>query len=168
MRNFEKISLKKFKEETNLKEDSYEKIILPKRSTHNSAGYDFSLIEDVRLNPNEIKKIPTGIKAKMENDEFLMIIIRSSLGTKHNLRLCNQVGIVDSDYYDNQDNEGHIWLFIKNEGNEIVNLKQDERIVQGIFLKYLKTENDETKETRKGGFGSTNSQKGEWIWKNFI
>ena len=108
MRKFEKISLKEFIKDTKLTENEYNNIIMPTRATQNSAGYDFYLLEDLVLKPGEIKKVPTGIKAEMNNDEVLMIYIRSSLGFKYNLRLCNGTGIIDSDYYNNVDNEGHI------------------------------------------------------------
>ncbi len=157
MRKFEKISLKQFIKDTNLTEKEYNKIILPHRATGNSAGYDFHLLEDLTLKPGEIKKVPTAIKASMNHDEVLMIYIRSSLGFKYNLRLCNQTGIIDSDYYNNENNEGHIFIAIQNEGKETVNLKAGDRFAQGIFMKYL-TVDDETQinNVRQGGMGSTN------------
>ena len=156
MRKFEKISLNQFIKDTNLTKKEYNEITIPKRATKNSAGYDFHLLEDLTLKPNEIKKLPTGIKAKMNNDEVLMIHIRSSLGFKYNLRLCNGTGIIDSDYYNNENNEGHIFIAIQNEGNKTLNLKANDRFAQGIFLKYLTTDNEqEIKENRKGGIGST-------------
>lgn len=75
------------------------------------------------------------------------------MGFKYNIRLCNQVGVIDSDYYNNQDNEGHIWIKIQNEGNKDVNFKKGDAIVQGIFLKYLTTKNDETlKQERRSDY----------------
>ena len=156
MRKFEKISLKEFIKDTGLTEKEYNEITLPQRATKNSAGYDFHLLEDLTLKPNEIKKIPTGIKAKMNNDEVLMIYIRSSLGFKYNLRLCNQVGIIDSDYYNNIDNEGHIFIAIQNEGKETITLKTNDRFAQGLFIKYLTVDDEkEIKNARTGGIGST-------------
>ena len=157
MRKFEKISLGQFIKDTNLTEKEYNKIILPHRATGNSAGYDFHLFEDLILKPGEIKKVPTAIKASMNHDEVLMLYIRSSLGFKYNLRLCNQTGIIDSDYYNNENNEGHIFIAIQNEGKETVNLKAGNRFAQGIFMKYL-TVDDETQinNVRQGGMGSTN------------
>ncbi len=157
MRKFEKISFKQFQKDTNLTEKEYNEIIIPKRATQNSAGYDFHVLEKITLKPNEIKKIPTAIKAKMQQNEVLMIFIRSSLGFKYNLRLCNGTGIIDSDYYNNQDNEGHIFIKIWNEGTETLTLNKGDRFAQGIFLNYLKTEDEqEIINTRKGGLGSTN------------
>ena len=157
MRKFEKISLGQFIKDTNLTEKEYNKIILPHRATGNSAGYDFHLFEDLILKPGEIKKVPTAIKASMNHDEVLMLYIRSSLGFKYNLRLCNQTGIIDSDYYNNENNEGHIFIAIQNEGKETLNLKAGDRFAQGIFMKYL-TVDDETQinNVRQGGMGSTN------------
>ena len=157
MRKFEKISLKEFIKDTKLTENEYNNIIMTTRATQNSAGYDFYLLEDLVLKPGEIKKVPTGIKAEMNNDEVLMIYIRSSLGFKYNLRLCNQTGIIDSDYYNNENNEGHIFIAIQNEGKETITLKANDRFVQGIFIKYLTVDNEkEIINNRTGGIGSTN------------
>ncbi len=157
MRKFEKISLEQFIKDTKLTEKDYNNIIMPKRATQNSAGYDFHLLEDLILKPSEIKIVPTAIKASMNQGEVLMLYIRSSLGFKYNLRLCNGTGIIDSDYYNNENNEGHIFIAIQNEGKETLNLKAGDRFAQGIFIKYL-TVDDETqiKSVRKGGMGSTN------------
>ena len=158
-RKFEKISLKQFIKDTNLTEKEYNEYNIPKRSTKYSAGYDFTTIEEIIINPNEIKLIPTGIKANMNNDEVLMIYIRSSLGFKYNIRMCNQTGIIDKDYYNNKDNEGHIFIKIKNEGNKPKTFKKHEKIVQGIFIKYLTTDDEEEiKSVREGGIGSTNKE----------
>ncbi len=157
MRKFEKISLKQFIKDTGLTEKEYNEITLPHRATPQSAGYDFHILEDLTLKPGEIKKVPTAIKANMNSDEVLMIYIRSSLGFKYNMRMCNQTGIIDSDYYNNKDNEGHIFIAIQNEGQETVNLKANDRFAQGIFMKYLTTDNEEEiTSTRTGGIGSTN------------
>lgn len=158
-RNFYKVSLNELKKVININSNDYKLYKLPQRSTENSAGYDFFLLEDIKIKPKEIKKIPTGIKAQMNEDEVLFIIIRSSLGTKHNITIANQIGVIDSDYYNNKDNEGHIFIVIKNESDEEKVFKKGDRIAQGIFTKYLKVDSDETKEKRLGGFGST--EKGE-------
>ena len=157
MRKFEKISLEQFIKDTKLTEKEYNEITLPERATEQSAGYDFHILKNTTLKPNEIKKIPTAIKAKMNSDEVLMIYIRSSLGFKYNLRLCNQTGIIDSDYYNNENNEGHIFIAIQNEGKETITLKANDRFVQGIFIKYLTVDNEkEIINNRTGGIGSTN------------
>ena len=157
MRYFEKVSFEEFQKATGLTIEDYNIYSIPKRSTKNSAGYDFEALQDFTIKPNEILKIPTGIKAHMAEDEVLMIFIRSSLGFKNNLRMCNQVGIIDSDYYNNEDNEGHIFVCIQNEGNEIKEFKQGDKIVQGIFTRFLTTDNEEKiNNNRQGGIGSTN------------
>lgn len=162
-RGFEKITFLRFCEDTFLDKDSYDSYLLPRRSTKNSAGYDFMALSDIVLEPSSTVLIPTGVKAFMEDDEVLMIFIRSSLGFKYNLRLCNQVGIIDSDYYNNSGNEGHIFVKIKNEGSETVTIKRGENVVQGIFTKFL-TVSDEVTVTssRKGGFGSTDKEENLW------
>lgn len=142
MRDFEKISFKQFCKDVKEDIELYNKYKLPIRDSIASAGYDILLLEDIELKPNEIIKIPTGIKAYFENDEVLLLVVRSSMGFKFNVRLVNQVGIVDADYYNNKDNEGHIFVKIQNEGKETVKFKTGEAIAQGIFLKYLATKSD--------------------------
>ena len=92
----------------------------------------------------------------MNENEFLGIYVRSGLGTKYNLRMCNQVGIIDADYYNNIENEGHIFIKMQNEGNETVYLKKSDRVAQGIFQKYYITDFDQVDKIREGGLGSTN------------
>ena len=142
MRDFEKISFEQFKKDIRDDKNLYESVKLPVRSSKNAAGYDFYLIEDIILKPNEIIKIPTGIKAYFNDDEVLLIVVRSSMGFKYNIRLVNQVGVIDSDYYNNESNEGHIFIKLQNEGKETVNFKAGERFAQGIFMKYLLTDSD--------------------------
>ena len=157
MRGFEKISYEQFRKDIKDDESLYESYALPKRSTVNSAGYDFYLLEDVILKQSEIYKTPTGIKARMQENEVMFIIIRSSLGYKKSVILPNQVGVIDSDYYNNINNEGHIFIPIKNDSLEEVTLKKGEAFAQGIFTNYLVVSDEvEIKQTRNGGFGSTN------------
>lgn len=104
MRSFEKISFEQFKNDVCGDKLIYNKFKLPNRSTKNSAGYDFFSLFDFSLKPGEIMKIPTGIKANMENNDVLFLVVRSSMGFKYNVRMCNQVGVIDSDYYNNIDN----------------------------------------------------------------
>ena len=126
----------------------------PTRGSVNSAGYDFYADKDYTIAPNEIIKVWTDIKAYMQPDEFLMLDVRSSMGGK--FMLANTIGIIDSDYYENPDNDGNIGIFLKNISNETQHIKRDDKIAQGIFMEYLKIDNDKTITERKGGFGSTN------------
>ena len=142
MRDFEKISFNQFQKDVKDYKDLYSTYLLPRRDSDSTAGYDIYLLEDVTIKSHEIVKLPTGIKSYFEKDEVLLLVIRSSMGFKYNIRLCNQVGVIDADYYNNPDNEGHIWLKIQNEGNETITLKKGEAIAQGIFFKYLTTKND--------------------------
>lgn len=142
MRNFEKISFEQFKKDVADDFRLYNEYNLPKRNSKKAAGYDFSILYDMEIKPSETLKIPTGIKSYFDDDEVLLLIVRSSIGFKYNVRMCNQVGVIDADYYNNVDNEGHIFIKIQNEGKEICKLKKGDRIVQGIFMKYLKVEND--------------------------
>lgn len=162
MRCFEKISFEQFKNDVCDDKLIYNKFKLPNRSTKNSAGYDFFSLFDFSLKPGEIMKIPTGIKANMENNDVLFLVVRSSMGFKYNVRMCNQVGVIDSDYYNNSDNEGHIWIKLKNEGDKVYVVKAGDAISQGIFLNYLMvTEENEIKSIRNGGLGSTNGGNNE-------
>lgn len=154
MRKFEIISEKEFLKTNTLEE--YKKIVIPKRATNFSAGYDFYLPYKIVINPNESVLIKTGIKAMMNSDEVLILAIRSSLGVKKGLQLNNQIGIIDSDYYNNKDNEGHILISVRNNSALTVVLNEGDRIAQGIFVKYLTvTEEEKCELVRNGGFGST-------------
>ena len=119
MRKFEKISFERFVKDIKNDKDLYNEYKMPVRQTKKSAGYDFFAIEDISIKPGKIKKIPTGIKAIFEEDETLMIFVRSSMGFKWNVRMCNQVGIIDSDFYNNPENEGHIWFALQKPRLEI-------------------------------------------------
>ncbi len=155
-RKFEKISFDQFKKDVSDNKELYEEYNLPVRKTKTSAGYDFFAIEDIMLKPGERKKIPTGVKVSMQKDEFLMIVVRSSLGFKYNVRLCNQVGILDSDYYNNKGNEGHVFMKLQNHGEEEFSVEKGDSYVQGIFMKYLVVDDEEKIiNERAGGFGST-------------
>lgn len=154
---FEKVSLKQFSEAfQNEKELTIDDIIIPRRATIGSAGYDFFAPFDIELKPGQTIKIPTGIRVKMANNYVLSLYPRSGLGFKYRLQLNNTVGIIDSDYY-NSDNEGHIFAKITNDSNENKTLiiKKGEAFMQGIFLEYGITFDDCVTELRNGGFGST-------------
>ena len=131
------------------------KIEFPRRATKHSAGYDFFLPFNIVIHPKVTFKIPTGIKVEMESDDVLKLYPRSSLGFKYGLELVNTVGIIDSDYFNNEDNEGHIWLKMYNPSDEIIELKQGTAIMQGIFEKFLVCDDDSADEKRVGGIGST-------------
>lgn len=134
----------------------YEDLKLPKRATSKSAGYDFYTPVDFSLQPGETVKIPTGIRVKMEDDFVLKLYPRSGLGFKYRLQLNNTVGIIDADYYDS-DNEGHIFAKITNDSKEdrVVVVTGGQGFMQGIFLEYGITMDDDVTEVRNGGFGST-------------
>lgn len=130
--------------------------ILPTRSDTRSAGYDIYSTEDKWIYPNSVEKFTTNIKVYMEPDEVLMIYPRSSVGIKMNLMLANTTGVIDSSYVDNKDNEGNIIVALFNYGNKPQQIKAGERIAQGVFMKYLITDDDNTKNTeRSGGIGSS-------------
>ena len=130
---------------------------MPERKTQKSAGYDFCLPEDVVLEPGKLQLVPTGVKAYMQDNEYLGMHIRSSMAVKRHLMLVNNVGIIDADYYNNADNEGHIMLALLNTGDEALALPKGECVAQGIFYNYLVADGDADAEkaVREGGFGST-------------
>ena len=155
---FERVSFEQYKasyEGTEL-ESTYENIKLPKRATVGSAGYDFYAPFDIVLQPGETIKIPTGIRVKLEPNYVLKLYPRSGLGFKFRLQLNNTVGIIDSDYY-YSDNEGHIFAKITNDTNEgrVIEIKKGTGFMQGIFVEYAITFDDDVTEIRNGGFGST-------------
>lgn len=155
---------------------------LPTRATKDAAGYDFEAAADVvipsiwktgvtagisqvtaHLKGEAVTKdlkpvlVPTGIKAYMGQEEYLQLANRSSNPLKRFLQLANGVGVIDADYYNNPDNEGHIMFQFLNFGLTDVVIKKGERIGQGIFLPFLKADQDQGGQTRTGGFGSSDT-----------
>lgn len=160
--------------------------LLPTRSTFGSAGYDFIVAEDIVV-PSYQKLfkglnftkdeplslgfvsgltssyqcrptlVPTGVKAYLPEETYLQISVRSSCPLKHWLILGNGVGIIDRDYYNNPDNEGHIFFQIINLFPQDIILHKGDKIGQGIILSYLRTKDDKVTDMRLGGFGSTGS-----------
>lgn len=156
---FEFVSKEQYLKDFEFKEDAcevYSKLKKPHRATAMSAGYDFYSPFDFHLESGMTIKIPTGIRAKMPEDYVLMIYPRSGLGFKYRLQLNNTVGVIDSDYY-NALNEGHIMIKITNDSNEgkALDIKAGEGFAQGIFMQYGIVEDDDAKDIRVGGFGST-------------
>lgn len=158
--HFEFVSANRFAEDWKdtfgTTETVYHRLQLPKRATTGSAGYDFLLPCDLELHPGETAKIPTGIRARIDDGWMLQIFPRSGLGFKYRLQLDNTVGIIDSDYY-GSDNEGHIFIKITNDSksDKVVSLKEGDAFAQGIFIPYGITYEDETTAIRNGGLGST-------------
>lgn len=134
----------------------YEQIKLPRRATAGSAGYDFFAPVDFTVAPGQGIKIPTGIRVEMEPEWVLKCYPRSGLGFKYRLQLNNTVGIIDSDYF-YSDNEGHIFAKLTNDSREdkTLELKAGEGFMQGIFVEYGITVDDDATAIRNGGFGST-------------
>lgn len=137
--------------------DCYDQIILPKRATLGSAGYDFFAPEEFTLAPNQTIKIATGIRVKIDEGWVLKLYPRSSLGFKYRLTLNNTVGIIDSDYFF-ADNEGHIFIKMTNLGDKPLTVEKGKAFAQGIFVEYGITVDDECSAERTGGFGSTDKK----------
>ena len=138
-------------------ESAYSDIILPKRATSGSAGYDFFAPFSFTLNPNETIKVPTGIRCKIDEGWVLSIYPRSSLGFKYRLTLDNTVGIIDSDYF-NADNEGHVFVKMTNLGDKPLSVEKGKAFCQGIFTPYGITYDDDATSSRTGGIGSTDKK----------
>ena len=159
-------------------------VLLPLRATRTSAGYDFFATCDLSIRPGETGRFITDVKAYMGPNEMLMLVVRSSAGIRRGLMAANTIGIVDSDYFDNPDNEGNLHIVLRNllpamalegqrsvtlsDGTQLevpiirdlseentVHIKKGERVVQGIFVPVLPSDNCNSNEQRMGGFGST-------------
>ena len=152
---FEKVSKSEFLKSGT--EETYGKIILPKRATTGSAGYDFFAPESFTLKPCETIKVATGVRVKIDEGWVLQIFPRSSLGFKYRLTLDNTVGIIDSDYY-NADNEGHIFIKMTNCGEKPLAVEKGKAFAQGIFVEYGITTDDDCCSLRTGGMGSTDKK----------
>ena len=162
---FDKVSFEQFKEGLGdcfgdcydeKAREVYENLKLPARATGGSAGYDFFAPVDLTLAPGETVKIPTGVRVRMDSEWLLSCYPRSGLGFKYRLQLDNTVGIIDSDYY-YSDNEGHIFAKLTNDTKEgkTVRIEAGSGFMQGIFLEYGITLDDDATEIRNGGVGST-------------
>lgn len=160
MNKFEKVSFAQYKEsvgsDTDIRQE-YEDIKLPQRATIDSAGYDFYSPCSFSLEVGETIKIPTGIRVRIDTPQtFLMIVPRSSLGFKYRLQLDNTVGVIDSGYF-YSDNEGHIFAKLTNSSNENrkLEINKGDAFMQGIFVRFGITEDDNATAIRNGGCGST-------------
>lgn len=155
---FYKISEKQFNSDFGILSNqiTYSNIKLPKRATSGSAGYDFFAPYELTASPGETIKFPTGIRVEITTPGvFLALFPRSSLGFKYKFQLDNTVGIIDQDYF-YSDNEGHIWAKFTNWSDKPVVIPAGQAYMQGIFINYALTDNDNTTAVRNGGFGSTN------------
>lgn len=169
---FEKVSYEQFKKDfiaTYHKNDDtvddkyiryiYNNIKLPKRATSGSAGYDFYSPISFNIAPGDNFVFPTGIKAYMDEGWVLTVHIRSSMGFKYGVSLSNTTGIIDKDYYNNENNGGHIFVKLSNSDksfNKAITVINGNAVCQGIFLPFGITVDDEVNEIRVGGIGSTN------------
>ena len=139
-------------------EGELEEYRLPQKGSKKAAGYDFFNPEEVTIQPHTVTYVKTGIKALFPDDMVLLLFNRSSNPKKKNLILINGVGVVDADYYNNEDNEGEIAFAFYNISAVPVTLKKKKKLGQGMFTNYKDVTNytEEDVEERKGGFGSTN------------
>jgi dUTP pyrophosphatase len=139
--------------------EAYNTIQIPRRATKKSSGYDFISPFSFILCPRDSIKINTGIKAYMLFFEELLLFPRSSVGINYKIKIDNTIGKIDSDYYNNSDNEGDIVISLTNTGDICWHVKAGDKIAQGSFYQYLTTDTDNpVKEERSGGIGSTNER----------
>ena len=159
--NFYKISEEQFNKDISNELCCYEDIKLPKRGTIMSAGYDFFSPWKFTLQPGESILIPTGVKFCCDWDKWLMIVPRSGQGFKYGIRLANSVGVIDADYFQNEKNEGHIWVKIDYPISSINTnpwtVEKGEAFCQGIIASYYRVADDDVNKIREGGFGSTSN-----------
>ena len=160
---FEKVSFREFKKHTSsvmhCGADEYDAIHLPARSTAGSAGYDIESPVNVTIPGNCARVIPTGLKVHMEEAWAMLLFIRSSLAIKKGIELQTGVSVIDSDYYNNPDNEGHIFIAVRNISSRPVLVTAGERIAQGVFVIFGKTVDDNAVGQRSGGIGSTDEER---------
>lgn len=161
---FEKVSFEQFKNDwrdtfgKDISEDEikeiYDGIKLPRRATVGSAGHDISIPFSASIESNSSLKIPTGIRCKMNDGYVMLVFPRSSLGIKKGLVILNTIPVIDSDYY-NADNEGHIFICIKNTSNNMMELSEGDNIVQAVFVPFGVSDIEGINTKRVGGLGST-------------
>lgn len=159
---FEKISYDQFLDDLSDKWFDYDNDIkIPKRATKCSAGYDIYSVYDFKLAPGETILLPTGIKVELDPDKYLLIVPRSGQGFKFKVQLYNTCGIIDADYYNNEKNEGHIWVKLYNDSPEgkTLSVNKGDAICQGIISQYFVVDDDKSDEIRNGGFGSTSKEE---------
>ena len=170
---FEKVSFEEFKkswqntmgEEYDFTDEEsreiYDSIELPTRSTTGSAGYDFKSFFEASVLPGDTILIPTGIRVQIDDGWLLAIVPRSSYGFKYRAQLDNTIGIIDSDYYHSSSNEGHIMIKLTNDSKTSLgfNINPGDKYVQGIFLPFGITVDDDVTGIRDGGFGSTDGKQ---------
>lgn len=156
-----KLYLRGFEEVPNqFRKVADEVTILPVRGDAKSAGYDFYSKETVTIQPHQSYLFWTDVCSYMQDDEVLLIHVRSSIGVKKGLMLKNTTGVIDSSYYANPDNHGNIGICLYNNSDAPVTIESQERIAQGVFQKYLVADEDVTLHAeRAGGFGSSNRQQ---------
>lgn len=136
-------------------------IEVPKRATAMSAGYDIEAAEDFIVPARKVGMVPTGLKVFMQPNEVLMITLRSSVAIKQPVMIAQNVAIIDADYYNNPENEGHFFIPILNYSNFPFEIRKGDRLAQGIFMTYCVTDGDryDYGDRRNGGFGSTEIKK---------
>lgn len=154
---FERVSLAQYMRDNLYQYLEYDEIKLPCRATAGSAGYDIFSTMDFVLKPKQTILVPTGIKVQLDTDKVLVIAPRSGQGFKYKVQLYNTIGVIDSDYYGNVSNEGHMWVKLYNDSpdGDTLTVTKGDAICQGLILQYYTVDEDACNKERTGGFGST-------------
>ena len=136
-------------------------INIPVRKTAHSAAYDIEAAEDIIIPVYKpgVKPtlIPTGLKAYCQDDECYFLLSRSG-GPKKGLLTPHGFGLIDADYYENPDNDGHFMVQVFNCSDHDLHIKKGDAVAQVMFTKYLVCDGDNATGKRKGGFGSTDKK----------
>ena len=154
---FEKVSVAQFAADCDAAGFAveYANVVIPRRATEDSAGYDICIPFDVVMAPHSVVKVPTGIRCTgMPKNAVMTIYVRSSIGIKRGVVLCNGTGVIDSGFADS-DNEGDIWLALRNESDSDVEFLAGERVAQALFFNFVTCDDDDATGKRNGGIGST-------------
>ena len=124
---------------------------LPVYATEGSAGFDIYAIENVLIQPNEVKMIPTGLSFELPPGFHLQVWDRSG---KAKVGMHHFAGILDSDY------RGELKVLLYNSTKELHQIEKGDRMVQVLILPAYQAEFQEVKELSQtsrgeGGFHST-------------
>lgn len=139
----------------------YDELKIPRRATKGSAGYDFVSPISFTLRPGQTMKVPTFVKCSLNAGNVLLLFPRSSYGFKYRMQLDNTVGVVDQDYYNNESNEGHIFIKVTNDSKSYnpMTVNAGDTFAQGIIMPFAVTDDDNADGVRIGGIGSTDTKK---------
>ncbi len=139
------------------------KVNLPEYKTSGSSGMDLIAFIDspIKIVPNTLELIPTGLSIAIPEDLEIQIRPRSGLAAKSKIGVLNTPGTIDSDY------RGELKIILFNHGNKDFIVNNNDRVAQMVLTPVIKMELEEVDELPEtirglGGFGSTGK------WKTFL